>query len=119
MPTSGCPSSVPPNHAASNPSRVSTIVDAWADRNGAFSNTKPDDTIAAGPSAAATAVAAASSTAPAVFVHLAAIPGCRSMPVLPASSAGRAYKSAGSGVAPGPASGRQNATLNPMLTGTT
>ncbi len=44
--TSGRPSSLPPNHAASSPSRVSTIVEAWADANGARSNTGSDDTIA-------------------------------------------------------------------------
>ena len=37
MPTSSAPSRVPPNHAATRPSRVSTIVDACALANGADS----------------------------------------------------------------------------------
>src|SRR5262249_40370418 len=39
MPTSAAPSRVPPNHAATSPSFVSTIVDACALANGAVSNT--------------------------------------------------------------------------------
>ena len=64
--TSRWPSSVPPNHAASSPSLVSTIVDAWADANGARSNTNPEDTMpeatAGGGSAAGVASAHANAT---------------------------------------------------------
>src|SRR5256714_12549684 len=42
MPTSAAPSRVPPNHAATRPSRVSTIVDACALANGAVSNTNSE-----------------------------------------------------------------------------
>src|SRR5262245_3752968 len=45
MPTSGSRSRVPPNQAAANPPRVSTIVDAWADGNGARSKMNSDRTI--------------------------------------------------------------------------
>src|SRR5947207_11206701 len=46
MPTSAAPSRVPPNHAATSPSFVSTIVEACALANGAVSNTNSDTTIA-------------------------------------------------------------------------
>ena len=36
MPTSGRPSAVPPNHAAAREPDVSTIVEAWHCRNGAW-----------------------------------------------------------------------------------
>ena len=37
MPTSGFFSLVPPNHAATSPFDVSTIVEAWQEGNGAVS----------------------------------------------------------------------------------
>jgi hypothetical protein len=40
MPTSGSPSSDPPNQAATRPDLVSTIVEACAERKGAFSKMK-------------------------------------------------------------------------------
>src|SRR2546430_14210466 len=45
MPTSSAPSRVPPNHAATSPSLVSTSVDACALANGAVSNTNSDVTM--------------------------------------------------------------------------
>ena len=42
MPTSAAPSRVPPNHAATSPSFVSTIVEACALANGAVSNTNSE-----------------------------------------------------------------------------
>src|SRR5437016_957546 len=47
MLTSAAPSRVPPNHAATSPSFVSTIVEACALANGAVSNTNSDTMIAA------------------------------------------------------------------------
>jgi hypothetical protein len=46
MPTSGAPSRVPPNHAATSAARVSTIVDACALANGAVSKMNSDRTTA-------------------------------------------------------------------------
>src|SRR5207249_827747 len=42
MPTSGCRSRVPPNQAATRPSLVSAIVEAWHSGNGAVSKRNSD-----------------------------------------------------------------------------
>ncbi len=48
MPTSGCRSCVPPNHAATSaPSLVSAIVEAWQLGNGALSKMNSDPSRAA------------------------------------------------------------------------
>src|SRR3954468_17413524 len=46
MPTSPDPYRVPPNQAATRPSRVSTMVEAWALANGALSKMNSEVTIA-------------------------------------------------------------------------
>src|SRR5262252_8574586 len=70
MPTSSAPSRVPPNHAETNPSRVSTIVDACALANGAVSKMNSDATIAAGSSARPAPVAHATPSSSAAALTL-------------------------------------------------
>ena len=62
MPTSGLRSAVPPNQAATRPSRDSTIVDACADGNGARSKMNSDRTTGDGAAACITIIPTAPAT---------------------------------------------------------